>query len=59
MKWLSGWKTYASAALAALVAANEVLGWISPERQATIIAVAAALGLAGLRHAIARIEEKR
>ncbi len=56
MGWLSGWKTYAAAAIAAFVAANGILKWVPPETEATILAIAAALGLWGLRYSTGRIE---
>ena len=56
--WLSGWKTYAAALIAAFVAANGVLNWVSPEMQTTVLSIAAALGLWGLRDVAGRIEGK-
>lgn len=58
MKLLSGWKTYIAAALAAFVAANKVLHLVPPEIETTILAIAGALGLYGLRSAIAKVEAK-
>lgn len=53
----SGRKTYIAAVLVALVAINEQLGIVSPELQMTILALANALGLYGLRDAMPKREE--
>jgi hypothetical protein len=56
MKWLEGKKTYLAALLAAMVAFNRVTGIVPPEVQESLLALAAAMGLAGLRHALGKLE---
>ena len=53
LSFLRGRKTYISAAIAALVAVNAVLDIVPPYYEQNLLAVAAALGLYGLRSAIA------
>ncbi len=54
MNFLAGYRTYIAAALAALVAANAILGIVPQYVQDAILAFAAALGLYGIRAAIAK-----
>ena len=51
MKFLQGKKTYLAAAIAAAVAAAQVLGYTVPDYALTLLA---AFGLYGVRSAIAR-----
>ena len=53
MNILAGYKTYIAAALAAFVAVNSILHLVPQGVQDAILAAAAALGLYGLRQAIA------
>jgi hypothetical protein len=59
MHWLTGYKTYLAALLAAFVAFNHVVPVVSPEVEQAILAAAAALGLYGLRHALERLEQRQ
>jgi uncharacterized protein (TIGR03000 family) len=52
--WLNGYKTYLAAGAAALVAANQSASLFPAEWEKLLLTAAGALGLAGLRHAIAR-----
>ena len=56
MSWLDGRKTYLAALLAALVAFGRVSGFLTPEVQEAVLALATALGLVGLRHALQKLE---
>ena len=53
LPFLSGYRTYIAAVLAALVAAEKILDFLPPNVEDAILAFAAALGLYGLRAAIA------
>jgi hypothetical protein len=52
--FLSGYRTYIAAALAAMVAINGVLHFVPDSVAQSLLTVAAALGLYGLRQAIAK-----
>ena len=51
--FLVGWRTYIAAALAAFAAANKILQVVPPEVEDFLTKLALALGLYGLRSAIA------
>jgi hypothetical protein len=52
LQFLAGYRTYIAAGIAAFVAFNEIAHIVSPEVQQTLLAVAIALGLYGVRQAI-------
>ena len=56
MKFLDGWKTHIAALLAAFSAVNKILHLVPPEVEDLILKVAIALGLYGLRDAIAKVK---
>ncbi len=56
--WINGYKSVIAAALAAFVAFNEIYPITSPQVSNAIFAAAAALGLVGIRHAIAKGAQK-
>lgn len=58
LRILSGWKTYTAAAIVALVAANSIMHFMPPEWENTILELAAALGIVGMRHAITQTDKK-